>query len=133
MLFRDGSSSRDSCADRPPRRVTFSRNHTLSLSRTCSSVCKYCAFATRRFHLHEPDEVEQILDEAVKRRTKELLILTGEEPDRNPAVMKRLNELGFADFVAYVIWASEQALQRGMLPHTNLGAISEDSLRRLRT
>ena len=39
------------------RRVTFSRNLTLSLSRTCRCYCKYCAFATHRPHLHEPDEV----------------------------------------------------------------------------
>jgi FO synthase len=114
------------------RRVTFSRNHTLSLSRTCSSVCKYCAFATRKFHLHEPAEVEAILDEAVKRRAKELLILTGEEPDTHPEVKARLTELGFEDFVAYVVWASEQALQRGLLPHTNLGAVSREDLVRLR-
>ena len=36
------------------RRVTFSRNVTLSLSRTCVSHCKYCAFATHQAHLHEP-------------------------------------------------------------------------------
>ena len=39
------------------RRVTFSRNLTLSLSRTCRCYCKYCAFATHRAHLHAPDEV----------------------------------------------------------------------------
>jgi FO synthase len=115
-----------------PRRVTFSRNHTLSLSRTCSSVCKYCAFATRKFHLHPPAEVEQILDEAVKRRAKELLILTGEEPDSHPEVLAQLQEWGFPDFVAYVVWAGERALERGLLPHTNLGAISKEDLARLR-
>jgi FO synthase len=115
-----------------PRRVTFSRNHTLSLSRTCSSVCKYCAFATRKFHLHPPAEVEEILDEAVKRRAKELLILTGEEPDSHPEVLAQLQEWGFPDFVAYVVWAGERALERGLLPHTNLGAIAKDDLARLR-
>jgi FO synthase len=115
-----------------PRRVTFSRNHTLSLSRTCSSVCKYCAFATRKFHLHPPAEVEEILDEAVKRRAKELLILTGEEPDSHPEVLAQLQEWGFEDFVAYVVWAGERALERGLLPHTNLGAISKGDLARLR-
>ncbi|EHN11375.1 78-didemethyl-8-hydroxy-5-deazariboflavin synthase subunit 1 [Patulibacter medicamentivorans] len=114
------------------RRVTFSRNHTLSLSRTCSSVCKYCAFATRKFHLHDRSEVEAILDEAVKRRAKELLILTGEEPDSHPEVMAQLNAWGFEDFVAYVVWAGERALERGLLPHTNLGAVSKDDLARLR-
>ena len=44
------------------RRVTFSRNVTLSLSRTCRCHCKYCAFATHRPHLHTPAEVEALLD-----------------------------------------------------------------------
>ena len=60
------------------RRVTFSRNYTLSLSRTCQCYCKYCAFATHRAHIHDPDEVERRLDEAVRRNAKELLVLTGE-------------------------------------------------------
>ena len=46
------------------RRVTFSRNFTLSLSRTCQCYCKYCAFATHKPHLHAPEEVERLLDEA---------------------------------------------------------------------
>ena len=49
------------------RRVTFSRNLTLSLSRTCRCYCKYCAFATHQPHLHEPAEVERVLDGAVRR------------------------------------------------------------------
>jgi FO synthase len=47
------------------RRVTFSRNLTLSLSRTCRCYCKYCAFATHKPHLHSPDEVVALLDRAV--------------------------------------------------------------------
>src|SRR5215210_4560846 len=66
-----------------PRRVTFSRNVTLSLSRTCQCYCKYCAFATHQPHLHAPDEVEQLLDKAASRRVKELLVLTGEAPDHH--------------------------------------------------
>ena len=62
------------------RRVTFSRNYTVSLSRSCQCYCKYCAFATHRPHLHPPDDVERMLDDAVKRRAKELLVLTGERP-----------------------------------------------------
>ena len=40
------------------KRVTFSRNYTLSLSRTCRCYCKYCAFATHQAHLYSPEEVE---------------------------------------------------------------------------
>src|SRR5215207_7018205 len=114
------------------RRVTFSRNVTLSLSRTCVSHCKYCAFATHRPHLHAPDEVERLLDGAARRNVKELLVLTGDDPEYHPGVRERLAALGFDDFVAYVAWCCERALERGLLPHTNLGALGRDDLARLR-
>ena len=114
------------------RRVTFSRNFTLSLSRTCQCYCKYCAFATHQAHLHAPGEVERILDEALKRHTKELLVLTGERPEVNPVVKERLSAWGHEDFTSYVVWACERALERGMLPHTNLGVLSKEDLARLR-
>jgi FO synthase len=115
------------------RRVTFSRNLTLSLSRTCRCYCKYCAFATHQTHLHSPDEVIAILDGPARRhRIKELLVLTGELPEHNAGVAARLAQYGFADFTAYVVWACEQALARGILPHTNLGVLSADDLGRLR-
>ena len=115
------------------RRVTFSRNLTLSLSRTCRCYCKYCAFATHQPHLHAPDEVLAILDGAARRhRVKELLVLTGEKPEVNRGVATRLAQYGFDDFTGYVAWVCEQALERGILPHTNLGVLSGDDLGRLR-
>jgi len=89
------------------RRVTFSRNFTLSLSRTCQCYCKYCAFATHRAHIHPPEEVECRLDEALKRNTKELLVLTGERPEVNPEVAARGPQ-------AIEVWASGRLL--GGLP-----------------
>jgi FO synthase len=115
------------------RRVTFSRNLTLSLSRTCRCYCKYCAFATHQAHLYSPDEVVGILDRAVSRHhVKELLVLTGEMPEANAGVAERLRAYGHPDFTAYVVWACERALERGLLPHTNLGVLSRRDLSRLR-
>ncbi|MGH3995654.1 MAG: 7,8-didemethyl-8-hydroxy-5-deazariboflavin synthase subunit CofG, partial [Pseudonocardiaceae bacterium] len=114
------------------RRVTFSRNYTLSLSRTCRCYCKYCAFATHRAHIHPPDEVERRLEEATRRNSKELLVLTGERPETNPGVASRLRDYGHHDFTSYVAWACERALERGLLPHTNLGVLSREDLARLR-
>jgi FO synthase len=114
------------------RRVTFSRNFTVSLSRTCRCYCKYCAFATHRPHLYEPAEVERMLDDAARRGVKELLVLTGEKPDVNAEVARRLREYGHDDFTSYVAWTCERALERGMLPHTNIGAASPEELARLR-
>jgi len=126
------AGGRDYTPARMRRRVTFSRNVTLSLSRTCVSHCKYCAFQTHRAHLHAPDEVEALIDGAARRGVKELLVLTGDDPAHHPGVRARLAELGFADFVAYVAWCCERALERGLLPHTNLGAVSREELARLR-
>jgi FO synthase len=114
------------------RRVTFSRNYTLSLSRTCQCYCKYCAFATHRAHIHPPEEVERRLDEAIRRNAKELLVLTGERPEVNPGVAARLAEWGHEDFTSYVVWACERAMERGLLPHTNVGVLDERDLSRLR-
>jgi FO synthase len=114
------------------RRVTFSRNLTLSLSRTCRCYCKYCAFATHQAHLHAPDEVLGLLDRAARRNVKELLVLTGERPEVNAGVRARLTEYGHEDFVGYVVWTCERALERGLLPHTNLGVLDRDDLARLR-
>jgi len=114
------------------RRVTFSRNLTLSLSRTCRCYCKYCSFATHKAHLYAPDEVLEILDGAARRQVKELLVLTGERPEVNPEVAARLREYGHEDFTAYVVWTCERALERGLLPHTNLGVLSREDLARLR-
>ncbi len=114
------------------RRVTYSRNLTLSLSRTCQCHCKYCSFATHRAHLYAPEEVLRILDGAARRGVKELLVLTGERPEVNREVAARLEEYGHEDFTAYVVWTCERALEHGLLPHTNLGVLSREDLARLR-
>jgi FO synthase len=114
------------------RRVTFSRNLTLSLSRTCRCYCKYCSFATHRAHLYAPEEVLEILDGAARRRVKELLVLTGERPEVNAEVHARLRAYGHEDFTGYVVWTCERALERGLLAHTNLGVLSREDLARLR-
>jgi FO synthase len=114
------------------KRITFSRNYTLSLSRTCRFYCKYCAFATHRAHLHAPEEVERQLDDAARRGCKELLVLTGEKPELNAEVAHRLREYGHDDFTSYVVWACERALERGLLPHSNLGVLDRGELLRLR-
>ena len=73
-----------------------------------------------------------MLDEAVRRRAKELLFLTGEKPEVNPIVREQLKSWVHEDFTSYVVWACERAMDRGILPHTNIGAIGEEDLARLR-
>ena len=44
----------------------------------------------------------------------------------------RLRDYGHEDFTAYVVWTCERALERGLLPHTNLGVLAREDLARLR-
>ena len=44
----------------------------------------------------------------------------------------RLREWGHEDFISYVVWACRAGLERGLLPHTNLGVLSREDLARLR-
>src|SRR4029453_12476674 len=60
------------------------------------------------------------------------LVLTGERPEVNPEVAKRLRDWGHEDFTSYVVWACQQGIDRGLLPHTNLGVLSREDLSRLR-
>ena len=74
-----------------------------------------------------------MLDDAISRhRIKELLVLTGERPEHNAQVAERLAEYGHHDFTSYVVWVCERALERGVLPHTNLGVLDREDLARLR-
>ena len=73
-----------------------------------------------------------MLDDAARRGCKELLVLTGEKPEVNEEVARRLREYGHADFTSYVVWACERALERGLLPHSNLGVLDHGDLARLR-
>jgi len=73
-----------------------------------------------------------MLDHAARRNVKELLVLTGERPEVNGEVAARLHEYGHEDFISYVVWACQRALERGLLPHTNVGVLSRAELARLR-
>ena len=68
----------------------------------------------------------------MRRNAKELLVLTGERPEVNPEVAERLADWGHADFTSYVVWACERAIERGILPHTNIGVLGREDLARLR-
>ena len=115
------------------RRVTFSRNLTLSLSRTCRCYCKYCAFATHQAHLYSPEEVIEILDGAARSAGQGAARADRRAARRStPRCARGWREYGHEDFTAYVVWACERALERGLLPHTNLGVLSREDLARLR-
>ena len=122
-----------SSALRMRRRVTFSRNLTLSLSRTCRCHCKYCAFATHQTHLHEPDEVERLIDRAARRQSQGAAGADrrGARPPPGRAGEARPSSASTASPPTWCGRASGR-WSAALLPHTNLGVLDRADLADLR-
>jgi FO synthase subunit 1 len=80
----------------------------------------------------EPDEVFRLVKRARSIGCSEALITLGERPETHPEGRKKLDELGYASMVDYLVDLCKQILEMGLLPHTNAGLLSEQELRRLR-
>ena len=110
------------------RVLTWSASYTVDVTYRCAKRCGYCEYRTDTGGLVTMERVEEQLAEAVALGCRELLVMSGEEPWLLP-------DLGLADeaaFTARVIEICERGLSRGLLPHVNVGLLSEASLRALK-
>lgn len=133
-LFERGRAIRDRHWG---RRVTFSPKVFLPLTNLCRNRCDYCSFRRSPGDAGEwtmtPREVESWLDRGRERGAVEALFCLGDQPESSfGAYRATLAGFGHASTVDYVAWASERALERGLLPHTNAGVLSTEDMRRLR-
>jgi FO synthase subunit 1 len=114
----------------PPRRVTFSRNVFLPLTTVCRNRCAYCGF--RRpvgpGCLMRPEEVGAVLDEGARTGCTEALFTFGERPGEVPGFAAELAALGEESVLEYCRRLCLDAIERGLLPHTNAGVLDEDEL-----
>jgi FO synthase len=115
----------------PARTITFSPSHTLPLTHDCPWDCAYCGYRSDRDGLISEADFNRGLDIAARAGATEILFLSGEVPDSLPHLRRELQERGFPDFVAFVRWACERALEAGFLPHSNIGAMSDADFERL--
>lgn len=99
------------------QRVTFSRSYTIGHSQT---------------GVHAPNEVIRQLDHAARRGAKEFTVPFSESPEASGPMRESLSLHGHEDFIAYVVWACERALERGLLAHANIGGLDSSGLGRLR-
>ena len=115
-------------AGRMRRRVTFSRNLTLSLSRTCRCYCKYCSFATHQPHLHAPGRGRAtLLDGAVVAPPRQGAAASSPasgpeaQPPRSPPGSPQYGHRGLHR-PPWPGCASGRS-SAACLPHTNLGVL----------
>src|SRR3954470_7434128 len=118
--------------------VTYSPKVFIPLTKLCRDVCYYCTFARppiegRRAYL-SLDEVLDIARAGAAAGCREALFTLGDKPELRYRVARdELARLGCATTVDYVARAAAAVVEEtGLLPHLNLGVLTEDELRRLR-
>ena len=113
-------------------RVTFSKNVFVAVTNVCRNACAYCGFRARSAedaHLVSVSEVERLFRNCGG--ASEALFSAGEKPECSPfwrSVAKNNN----ISLVEYTRMLCKIAIKHGLLPHTNIGVLSEEELRRLK-
>jgi len=110
--------------------VTFSRNYFVPVTRQCRNNCGYCSFSNSdvsswvnlsQYQLH--------LETAKKNNCLELLLTMGEKPEeRYESARKFLENNNFNSSTEYVARLCELAIERKILPHSNLGVLNYEEL-----
>ena len=119
-------------------RVTYSPKVFIPLTMLCRDRCGYCTFAKAPARIAAPYlSMTAVLDIARRGRDagcREALFVLGEVPeDRYPVAARWLAEHGYASTVDYLVACCRAVVdETGLLPHANVGALSEDELAALR-
>jgi FO synthase len=112
--------------------LSWSPSLTITLTYACPWHCRYCGFRRDGAGLVSEAEVEAALDRAQKLGAYEVLLISGEAPDSMPRIRSELRGRGHAGFLDFAVSVARRALSRGLLPHSNFGALGLGELRRLR-
>jgi FO synthase len=119
------------------RTLTYSPKVFLPVTNLCRNRCAYCAFRRSAGDAGEwtmtPAEIDGTLTLARGQGCVEALLCLGDTPETAfPTYRAALTALGHRDTVAYLEWASQRALELGLLPHTNAGILSSAEMERLK-
>lgn len=76
------------------------------------------------------DQVKRVLRRG--KNATEALFSSGDSPENVPGFRNWLGNLGYESFVDYVLDLCKLAVSYGLLPHTNIGVLTYDEIRKLR-
>ena len=133
-LLAAAAARRDRCWG---RRVTFSPKVFLPLTNLCRNRCDYCSFRRSPGQAGEwtmtPAEVLASLTGARAQGCVEALFCLGDKPEGAFSAYRRtLAGFGHSSTVEYLHRAGLDALELGLLPHTNAGVLESDEMARLK-
>ena len=120
--------------------ITYSKNFTLSLSNYCQNFCGYCYYNHRipknggegNIVLLGKERMEDITQKGINYNCKEALIMSGEKVDKFENVKNELEKRDCTDFIDFVREISSNLLKLDILPHTNIGILTFNELKKLK-
>ena len=126
------------CKYRENNLITYSKNIFIPLTEICRNDCGYCNFKknpddSEAIILKTKEEILTELKEAEEHGCKEALFTFGEDADEEEIVQLRLKEFGYDNIIDYIVDICQMTLdETSLLPHTNGGNFSYESLERLK-
>ncbi len=116
------------------RTITYSKNVFLPLTTVCHNRCGYCSFRTpvQDGCIMEPETVRETLKRGAAAGCTEALFTFGERPGEEEGFNQYLNAIGYSDILDYCYDLCKEAIDCGLLPHTNAGIMDTDELIRFR-
>lgn len=115
--------------------VTYSPSWTLIPTHFCRNTCGYCVFVKRTGEAAQLTSLQTArmeIERARRAGATELLIMSGEGVHQSHAVRDGLRQNGFSTYIDYLIGVARLALEHDILPHINIGNVTETEVRRLR-
>ena len=119
--------------------ITYSRKIFINITNLCRDFCSYCTYRKNPFEsstvMMKPTEIIKLAKIGKKFHCTEALIVAGERPeDRYKEAREWLGQFGYNSLVEYVVDISEKIVKdTGLLPHSNLGNITRDEMKLLKT
>jgi len=117
-------------------KISYSRNYIIPISNYCRNNCGYCAFRPRDHlipaKIYSPAEIQDALKVASNLKCWEVLFLSGEQGSVFEEVKSFLLQAGWSNLEEYYLWAMQQVVARGLLPHSNFGIIARSWLEKFK-
>ncbi len=116
------------------KKITYSRNIFIPLTTACNNNCSYCNYRQKinQAKIISLTEIENLLEKAAQVGCKEVLFTSGSQPENCPGFKEKLQDkTGFNSIIEFAINACQQALELGLLPHSNLGLLAKNHLEEL--
>jgi 7,8-didemethyl-8-hydroxy-5-deazariboflavin synthase CofG subunit len=112
--------------------VTYSKNVFIPLTNACRNRCAYCGFRSDKPYIMSRRGVQEILRSGRNEGCKEALFTFGEKPEVIPQIKNCLVEWGYSSIIEYLHDLCVDAIEYGLLPHSNPGIIEEEDMKALK-